>query len=130
MNAVIYEVPALDHDAMMKRKYGTKVSARGKLERRIAWNLLKHLEAAGFKVTSLDDSDNLTNLTGDPKEVMELLFDLDEADIYVKKGRHHEHAIRLIFGNGIDMISDYTFAEGDADGFEALMNAFDPEECA
>lgn len=130
MNAVIYEVPALDHDAMMKRKYGTKVSARGKLERRIAWNLLKHLEASGFKVTSLDDSDNLTNLTGDPKEVMELLFDLDEADIYVKKGRHHEHAIRLIFGNGVDMISDYTFAEGDADGFEALMNAFDPEECA
>lgn len=130
MKAVIYEVPALDHDAMMLKKYGQKVSPNGKLERRIAWNLLTHLEAGGWTVFELDDSDEVAQIT-DSKQAMELIFNLDQADISVGNAdRSCTHMIRLILGNGVDMISDYTYGEGDIDGFDALMSDFDAEACA
>lgn len=125
---VVYEVPKLDHDALMARKYGQHLNGRNVLERRIAWNLFLHLEAAGWAVSELDDSDDLHQVA-DSKAAMELLFDLDQADIYFKKG-DAEHAVRLILGNGVDMISDWTYSEGDGDGFNAAMDAFDTEACA
>jgi hypothetical protein len=125
---VVYEVPKLDHDAMMARKYGQKLEGRNILERRIAWNLFLHLAEAGFTASQLDDSDEVVSVSG-AKEAMELLFNLDQADIYFKKG-DDEHVVRLILGNGIDMISDWTFAGDDHDGFNAAMEAFNAEACA
>lgn len=130
MKAVIFEVPALDYDAFMLKKYQHQVSPNGRLERRIVWNLLKHLEDGGWTVFEVDDTDEVTQVTGS-KHAMELIFDLDQADISVGNAdRSRTHLIRLIMGNGIDIISDYTYSEGDRDGFEALMQDFNAEACA
>ncbi|KVV40800.1 hypothetical protein WT27_12775 [Burkholderia territorii] len=114
----------------MLRRFGHKVSPNGKLERRIVANLIAHLEAGGFQVIGLYDGDDLTAVTT-AKEAMELIFNLDEASLRIgKAGTDIDHGILLIVGNGIDIVSDYTYSEGDSDGFSAVMGAFDAEAFA
>lgn len=135
----ILQAPELKHDAMMANRFGTKISANGRLERRIAWNLLKHLEAAGWTAGWLDDGDEVNGLgeEADPAlAAMELLFNLDEARIEFFKGQRvkgesrSHHAVLLVLGNDIDIITDWSFSKDDGDGFNAAMEAFDAEQFA
>jgi len=61
-NVAITPAPALDHDAMMLKRFNSKVSANGHLERAIVWNLCAHLAAAGFAVVSIDDGEDVTDV--------------------------------------------------------------------
>jgi hypothetical protein len=124
----IFEVPALAHDAMMLKRFGQKVEARGKLERRIVWNLCAHMEEAGWKVQGVHDGDEFTECS-DAKAAMELIFNLDDAGLYFEKDGS-EHRVLLISGNGTDMIGDWNYSLNDSDGFNAAMEAFDTEDCA
>lgn len=122
------EVPALDHDALMLSKYGVKVSPNGRLERRIVANLIAHLAAAGFAVVGVYDGEE-ESPAADAKAAMELIFNLDESYVrFTKDGAMR--GVYLVLGNGIDIVSDYSYAEGDADGFDAAMQAFDAEAFA
>lgn len=129
--------PALDIDAMMLEKYGQGVSPEGKLERRIVWNLCAHLEAAGFQVYRTFDGEEM-RYPKTAKGAMELIFNLDEASLrfipvscsQLKDKWKYEHGVLLILGNGIDIISDWNYTEGDPDGFSAAMGKFDAEDYA
>lgn len=125
---ITFEVPALKIDALLNG--GNKLRAEQKLERRIAWNLLAWLQHKGFKPVMVDDGEEDTVVTT-ALEVMELLFNLDEARLVVQGAGEDgkRHIILLVLGNGIDLICDYGFAEGDPDGFAEAMTAFDPEDC-
>lgn len=124
------EVPELDIDALMLKKYGTQVSPQGRLERRIVANLLAHLEKNGYQVVALDDTDDVQACAG-AKAAMELIFDLDTAYVHVSGPSGSDvHIIQLEVGNGVDIVVDYTYTEGDADGFQATMEAFDAETYA
>ena len=127
-NVTITAAPALDHDAMMSQRFGSKVSANGHLERAIAWNLCAHLAAAGFAVVSVDDSEEVTKVA-DARAALELVFNLDEAWLKFRKGRA-SHVVFLVMGNGDCIVSDWGYTEGDADGFNAAMDAFDAEAIA
>lgn len=119
--------PALEHDAMMLESFKQEVSANGRLERRIAWNLLMWLEQHGWHVSEMWDGEEDTKLTS-AKQTMELLFNLDEAHIYVRKSpKANPHRIYIVLGNGTDIIADNTYTEGDPDGFSKLMDDFDVE---
>lgn len=128
-------VPALDHDAAMLLNFGTKVSVSGKLERRIVANLVAHLARRGFLPHSVHDGE-LTTRVYSAKEAMELIFDLDQVSLRFQRGtdRHRSsgkiHGVLLVVGNGVDILSDWNYTEGDADGFDAAMNAFDAEDYA
>lgn len=134
-------VPALDHDAMMLEKFATKLSDRCVLERRIVANLIAHLQRAGFYVHSVNDGEEL-RAASDAKSAMEMVFAVDESSLrfYRGGGARGEgaealegddwHGVLLVLGNGIDCISDWNFAAGDPDGFDAAMNAFDAERFA
>lgn len=39
-----------------------------------------------------------------------------------------EHGVLLVLGNGEDIISDWNFTEGDPDGFDRAISAFDVEK--
>lgn len=124
------EVPELDTDAFMLKRHGTGISPLGRLERRIVANLFAHLEKNGFRVVAIDDTDD-ENPVDTSKAAMELIFDLDTAYVHISpQGGDDVHIIHLEIGNGIDLIVNYTFNEGDADGFEAVMQAFDAEAFA
>jgi hypothetical protein len=119
--------PALEHDAMMLERFKQEVSANGRIERRIAWNLLMWLEQHGWHVSEMWDGEEDTKLTS-AKQTMELLFNLDEAHIYVRKSpKANPHRIYIVLGNGTDIVADNTYTEGDPDGFSKLMDDFDAE---
>jgi hypothetical protein len=122
---VQFEVPALDIDAVL----GYPATPQNKLERRVAWNLIHHLEANGFQVSHVDDRDDVTKVAT-AKQAMELIFNLDEAILLVRKPGGREYRVLLIPGNGVDLISDWNYTSGDPDRFNATMDAFDPECCA
>jgi hypothetical protein len=128
MSTKIIQAPDLDHDAMMLAEFGHKVSPNGRLERRIVANLIAHLEAHGFTPESLFDGEEEPKVS-DAKSAMELIFNLDECTLWVRKGERR-HGIFLTLGEGLDIICDYNHTEGDPDGFAAAMDAFDVEEFA
>lgn len=127
-NVTITAAPALDHDAMMSQRFGSKVSANGHLERAIAWNLCAHLAAAGFAVTDVHDGEEETEVS-DAKAALELVFNLDEAWLNFTKGKR-SHTVFLVMGNGDCIVSDWNYSADDADGFNAAMDAFNAEAIA
>lgn len=124
----IVQAPALDHDKMMKAKYGQEISATGRRERRIVANLIAHMERAGWKVQGVHDGDEFVK-ADTAKAAMEVIFDLDDAGLYFEKDGA-EHRVLLILGNDLDIVSDWGYSEGDADGFNAAMEKFDVDQFA
>ncbi len=121
-------VPDLDHDLMMAKRFGHLITPTGRLERRIVANLIDHMQREGWTVQGVHDGDDFTEVNT-MKGAMELIFNLDDAGLYFEKGGQ-EHRVLLISGNGIDMISDWNHSEGDADGFNAAMEKFNAEDFA
>lgn len=119
-------VPTLEIDREMLTKYGRKVSPTGRLERRIVATLIAHLATKGFELHSVYDGEVETKVH-QTKGAMELVFNLDEASL-----RFHPypgdmtkwHGVLLVMGNGEDIISDWNYSQGDADGFNAAMESF------
>lgn len=124
-------VPALDHDAMMLARFGHEVSPNGRLERRIVAAFCAHMAQHGWLPCVLIDSDNVRTAVMDTKSTMELLFNLDDAwVVFTRDGDTPQHAVRFVLGNGVHIISDWGYTEGDPDGFSATVDAFDAERFA
>jgi hypothetical protein len=118
---VILQAPALDCDAQ------STLDATDKIERRVVWNLLRQLWDAGFHGAAVDDGGDRRIKCNDNKEVMEAVFAVDEAMLFVKSKERRgsrTHWIKLVGGNGEDIISDWGYSEGDPDGFNAFMEGF------
>lgn len=126
----ILQPPVLDIDVECERRFGWGVQAQGKLERRIVWNMFAYLLARGWAPVSVWDGEE-RHPVADAKAAMELVFDLDEATVcFMHKptdSNETTHSVVLVLGNGVDVISDYGYSDGDADGFRAAMHAFDAE---
>lgn len=129
-------IPALDVDDVMLQEHGQRLSLVEKAERRIVANLIDHLKRHGFCLHSVLNSDSNVRVKS-MKKAMEAIFEADNNPVlYVRKhaascqAERVVHGIQIVLGNGIDMISDYTFSIGDADGFAAAMENFDAEDRA
>lgn len=117
----IKQAPALKCDD------GNTLHVSGKIERRIVWNLLSRLWEAGFQGVSVDDGGDRRIKCSDNMEAMEAIFSVDEAMLFVKSKERRGsrmHWIKLVGGNGEDIISDWGYSEGDPDGFNAFMETF------
>ena len=133
---VRHDVPALDHDKMMAERFGSEISPRMRIERRVVFNLCEYLLANGFELLQVYDGDEFTKVKTS-KEAMELIFNLDEASLRVRKAgrrpdgkRWPEHGILIVLGNdGWDAVADYNYSRDDADHFNAIMEVFDGEAC-
>lgn len=122
----LYLPPTLAHDVMMKSRFKVDVSTSGHFERRIVWNLCHYMAAKGFEIHCIYDGEEFTKRPS-ILEVMNLIFNLDEVSLrFIKKG-FTWHGVLLIMGNGNggkDLISDWNYSNGDADGFNAAMHEF------
>lgn len=106
---------------------GKEMPPHVRLEQRIAWNLFLILDKAGFEPLKVDSGDEVVRISS-WKGAMELLFNLDDAFLIIrKKGGDSTRYIRFVFGNEYDIVSDYSYAANDADGFGKLMDEFKPE---
>ncbi len=122
--------PRLKIDETLYGKEG-RPSPQGVLERRIVWNLMKYLGASGFHPFEVSDGETVTRTDGETAATMELVFNLDEAWVFFRDGvREVFHAVKLVMGNGVDIVSDYNYTPGDPDNFAALMDSFDAEAFA
>lgn len=129
MNRMIENAPALKLDKVLHAD--GRIPVHVIRERRVVWNLLKHLLDAGWKVCRIDDGDTDTRVTTE-KGAMELIFNLDDAQVSFKsiKNPLHVHTVVINLGNDLDVVSDWNFTAGDPDGFSAAMDAFDAEKFA
>jgi len=132
----IEQPPSLKIDKVLYGRYESwPMPPHVRRERRIVWNLMLHLERAGWRVASVHDGENEFKLakTGDKKTAMELIFNLDDARVIFHKERDDrpnattytaERFVHLILGNDLDCISDYT---SDLSDWSVAMEKFDPE---
>jgi len=119
------------HPPSLKCDEGSSLSASGKIERRVVWNLLSRLWDAGFSAVSVDDGSDRRIKCLDHEAVMEAVFAVDEALILVKSKQRRGsrmHWIKVVGGNGEDIISDWGYSDGDPDGFNACMESMNTEE--
>lgn len=100
------------------------LSKENRYERRVIWNLLNILEEAGWRIVEVDDSD-YTHQVATVLHAMNTIFAFDHVDLTFEKD-DMQHLVRVYLGEGEDLINDFTYSEGDADGFQALMKDFDP----
>jgi hypothetical protein len=125
----IENAPVLDLDKVLYFSRGLKPSPRTIRERRVVWNLFKHLLADGWHIASVYDGDDYVKVT-DPKSALEIIFNLDDTTVSFVKAGAQRHGVKLVLGNDLDVISDWYFSAGDPDGFSATMDKFDAEVCA
>jgi hypothetical protein len=121
------DVPELDHDAMMLREFGHKLSPDGRLERRAIAALCAHMSEHDWSPVEVYDGDDHTAVT-DTKSAMELIFNLDDCFLYFRKGKQ-KCWVRIILGNAWhEVVSDYNCPVADPGGFAAAVDAFNAEE--
>lgn len=122
---IILQPPQLDIDKQLHPN--GDMLARCRVERRVVWNLIAHLARAGFMPRKVRE--DVIRKTPDPKSMMEWIFNLDDCWIeFGKIGARESHAVYIVLGNdGTDCISDWQYTEGDPDGFNKTMDAFDAE---
>ncbi len=91
------------------------------IERKIICHLFATAANGGWTLKYVDDGEDHIKVSS-AWNAVDILDGLAEyADVFfVKNG--NEHGVRLIFGNDIDVISDWTYQYGDTDGFNKLMD--------
>jgi hypothetical protein len=111
---------------------GNEPNARRlRMEDAIARQLVGHLYARGFHAVAVDDGEERHGLKPGqrtPANVLALANAVDEAHVYFRKVAEPgatTHWVFLVFGNDIDVITDYSYSDGDPDGFGEAMEAFD-----
>jgi hypothetical protein len=127
MKGIIENAPALKIDAIL---YGHQpMPAQARLERRVVWNLLRHLASAGFAVASVESDESVD--VASSESAMEQIFNLDDCWVTFRKGGKGPYrSVYLVLGNGLDVVSDWRYAPGDADRFNAAIERFDPDQFA
>lgn len=128
-NYTAQKAPALNIDKMMAERHGHVVGPRQAIERAVVWNLIQYMAANGWRVSAVNDGDAWEK-TATPLEVMELVFNLDEAWLRFRKD-DAKHSAYIVLGNdGYDALSDWNYSDDDADGFNAALSQFDGEKLA
>jgi hypothetical protein len=96
------------------------------IEDRIVSQLVAALKRAGWKLDSIYSDDDWTRGWVPATRVAaikEELYQLSDVWVRFKRGER-SHQVRLIAGNGCDLISDYTYArDSDPDDFDQIMEA-------
>lgn len=134
----VFAYPELDIDKLLYKPDGVP-HANGKYERRIVYNFLLHLYANGFKLHTVDDGEEDTEIAANVprdeaiRQAMELVFNLDEVRLYFSVvGLDHKcrYMAYFVLGEGETILTDYSAPNADLDNWNATMEAFNPEDYA
>jgi hypothetical protein len=96
-------------------------------EQRIVNALIEHLAKYGFVMESVFDGEEFLPVKG-AQNATWIIFNLCECSLQVKRGDGDTHGIRLVPGNGGDIICDWSYSKGDTDSFNQVMDAFSPND--
>lgn len=119
-----FRLITLDIDKSIYKDQGGKASLSAHLERSIILDMIAHLDTAGFKLEGGNDGDDEEDFT-EPMKALDFFWDrVDYVHLHFRKEGFNLHTVMLVRGNGIDVISDWTYTNGDPDGFDAAVSAF------
>lgn len=103
-------------------------NSRVKIERIIVRKLISGLAECGWVLHAVNNGEDWVNVgigrkINTPARLEEEIFAADECHLkFAKDG--HSHWVYLVYGNEpYCVVSDYSFSEGDTDGFDALIRA-------
>ena len=114
-------VPALKIDKVLFDDRAMPNHCR--LERKALWSILGDMADKGWVAFRTNDGERIEAHT-DPKSVMEVCFNLDEAWVTFRNEACITHTIFLVFGNSPnEIVADWGFTVGDPDGFDAAISA-------
>lgn len=102
----------------------TEHEKRMELERTIVRMMIRHMKANGWRVDRVYDGGDEDLPVANETAAMEAVFDVDESTLWFKNDAGKDHGVFLVGGNGCDIISDWNYAEGDADAFGKLMDEY------
>jgi len=95
-------------------------------EKRIVGKLVEDLLAAGFKISVNDGEEICLRRSFDPSEIFSALSSTSQDYLIVHGNRIADRWVRLIWGNDVDVISDYHVGlEPYLAGANALANELD-----
>lgn len=98
------------------------------IERMILKRLVEHLLGLGHKLTVNDGEEETVKRSSDRTEVLKALRTTDEDYLIVHRDGLKDGWVRLIYGNGIDLISDYTTnLEEELEPVNEFVNRMDDE---
>lgn len=96
------------------------------LELRILGTLCSRLRKAGWTPKAIDTGDDDVNngwvTVSTAKQVKDEFFSVGQATVRFTNGTA-THGVFLVGGNGVDLLSDWSYSEPDTDGFNAAMEA-------
>jgi hypothetical protein len=102
------------------------------IEHKIARFLVRTMKKHGWLVYAVDDGEEFNHMSKE-KDVLALVFDLDEAVIHFENKalpiKREDgtmdcagHGVKLVFGNdGYDLIADWSYSEDPKDNFNKIM---------
>jgi len=99
------------------------VNQRLALERVIIKHLIEAMAAHGWHVDHVWDGGAEVH-SSEIGGLLDAVFAVDESQIIFENRAGRQHWVSIILGNGIDCISDYSFAQHRADDFEAVMETY------
>jgi hypothetical protein len=117
--------PALDIDAKLWK--GQPMHIRAKNERKVVYALLTQAVEAGFQLVDVYDGDEHEKVSN-VKEAMEVVFNLDISYVWMCKEGFKKHYLMFVLGNaedGSEALADWSYTDGDPDGWNALVDGFD-----
>lgn len=119
---ILFDVPTLEIDAVLYKDRA--MQPQGRVDRRVVWNTLHALAMAGYVPVRVFDGDTEIEVDGSVIETMELVFDLDTAQVFFKhpteKGA--PWAFFVLGNSGPYALSNYTTKP---DTFAAVLNQLD-----
>ena len=92
-------------------------------ERGIVRGLIRHMKRNGWNISTVWDGEEDTKVATETA-ALELIFDLDLSRLYLENAAGAFHSVVLVQGNGEDIISDWTYSDGDPDAFDKLMSEY------
>lgn len=122
------QVPILDINKVLYKETSGVPHQRARGEQIVFANLVDHLDRHGFKPVAVWDGEENTR-TPTMKDMMELVFNLDESSVYFKKGDFPRRSIYIVLGNSPEeIVADHVLPKDEDDGFAAVMESFNAEE--
>ena len=92
-------------------------------ERAIVRALIRHLKANGWRVDRVYDGGEDVPVRTE-EEALAAVFAVDDSTLWFMNAAGVDHGVYLVCGNDGDIVSDWSYAEKDADAFGKLMDEY------
>lgn len=117
-------VSRLAHNRVIHKNPAKKRKRNPITERGVIQKLIRFLKSKDFNLVSVDDGGEVFKNPSE-KTALDAVFSVGESWMRFQREGFKPHTVYIVLGNEPDeVISDWSFSEGDPDGFDKTMDNF------